>query len=81
MVIIGFENTVCIERTIREQSGLVTADGRAALVEQFERNVNITVVCNHGVLEDVIDVEEVERGSTTRVSLRLDCREKTLYYP
>jgi hypothetical protein len=61
-------------------SPIATPDGGATFVQRFEGNVSVTVVCDRDVPEDVIDVEEVERGPTTRVSLRLDCPEKTPYY-
>jgi hypothetical protein len=62
------------------RTALETKDGGMSFVQEYDGNVTVTVLCDSAVQEDVIDVDDVARGPTTHVWLRMDCPKKQPYY-
>jgi hypothetical protein len=61
-------------------SGIETNDGGKTFQQRFDGGVKVVIKCDPNMAEDVIVVDEIERGVNVTIWLLLDCPKKRPYY-
>jgi hypothetical protein len=58
----------------------ITSDGGKTFLQQFDGNISVIVVCDQGLREEQIKVDDVERGPNVTIHLAIKCPPKEKYH-